>query len=220
MDKVPHFFLTFEGGEAVGKSTQIALLHHALAEKGYHCLSTREPGGTPLGEKIRDLFLSPPTATTSQKEDLSPLTELFLMMAARGCHIENVIKPALQKGTWVLCDRYIDSSLVYQGILGGVPIDDILDLHTRAHMNFLPHITILLLRHAEEALYERKISGYSNRFDEASQDFHRRVEAAYESLVALWPHRFCVIKEDGSPEDIHKKIMSHLKKRGVLPEMF
>lgn len=148
---------------------------------------------------------------------MSALTELFLMMAARTCHIEHVMKPALQQGMWVLCDRYIDSSCVYQGILRGVSPEEILEWHRRAHMDFLPSLTILLVRHAEDDLHKRKeILGRANRFDDASRDFHCRVEAAYESLVALWPHRFCVIREHGSAYDVHEKILSILYSRGML----
>lgn len=205
MNPVLGKFITFEGGEGVGKSTQLRLVAKSLQENGIPCLTTREPGGTPLGESLRTLFLDLPEELESPH---AGVTELLLILAARRCHLAQVILPALQKGIWVLCDRYIDSTVVYQGILKGYQPQWILDWHTRVGITLIPDLTVLLQRNTEETLAIRQQSPHLiNRFDAKPPTFHLQVASAYRQLAAAYSPRFFSILGEDLPQPVCQKIL-------------
>ncbi|MFO1460295.1 MAG: dTMP kinase [Verrucomicrobiota bacterium] len=204
-------FITFEGGEACGKTTQIRLLQDRLRAMGRTVLAVREPGGTPLGEKIRHLL----------KHDLdgngmSPETELLLMNASRAELVRKVICPALDSGSVVLCDRFSDSTLAYQG--GGRGLDPaMVRAVVRAATGTLwPDLTLWLRLSPDEAirrLRERKgeQGNLGDRFDDERSDFFERVERAYEQLAREEPHRMIPVPAEGSPETVAGRIWRHVE---------
>lgn len=198
-------FLTFEGGEGTGKSTQIRLLAEYLKEKGKDVVTTREPGGTPEAEEIRPLIVK------GFVEKWDTMTETLLILAARRNHVEKLIKPSLQEGKWVLCDRFRDSSWVYQGWAGGLGIDIIEKLHYLALGDFYPDITLVLDLPLEEGLkraHQRHTS--ENRFEEKGILFHKKLYEGYEALLKYFPDRCHKVSALGSKEDVLKRIISTL----------
>jgi dTMP kinase len=187
-------FITFEGGEGAGKTTQIARLARALADRGRTCLTTREPGGTPLGQRIRALLLDP------QSDGISPRAELLLYMADRAEHIAAVIAPALKRGEVVLCDRFFDATVVYQGIGRGLTADRVRELHGTLFGGLVPDVTILLdlppavgLSRAARQLAAGGRSAAEGRFESEALAFHERVRDGYLALARREPGRFRVI---------------------------
>jgi dTMP kinase len=187
-------FITLEGGEGAGKTTQIVHLAGWLAERGIKCILTREPGGTDLGRKIRALLLDPDHA------HMAPDTELLLYMADRAEHIGAVIRPALAGGQTVLCDRYFDATLVYQGAARGLPAERILRLHEMMFGGLRPDLTLLLdlpvetgLARARGQLDKGGRSRRESRFEDEAVLFHQRVRAGYLDLARQHPDRFRVI---------------------------
>jgi dTMP kinase len=172
-------FITFEGIDGSGKSTQIDLLRAALEAEGRTVVATREPGGTELGELLRDVVLSGP--------DMTPWAEAALFAAARSELVTRVIQPALEAGHDVLCDRYIDSSLAYQGIARGLGVDRVLELNLEATRGLLPDRTFLLL--LDPAAAGGRATGMPDRIEASEGDFMARVDAAYRELAALFPRR-------------------------------
>lgn len=185
-------FVTFEGGEGSGKSTQLRRLAARLRAAGHDCLVTREPGGTPLGEALRGLALdaSPPP---------SAMTEALMIVAARAELVAAVLEPALREGRIVLCDRYADSTLAYQG--GGRALDRELlrALNAAATRGLVPDLTLLFDLDPRLGL-ERRAGGPTNRLDRESVEFHERVRARYLELAAAEPGRFVVL-DAAAPED-------------------
>ncbi len=181
-------FITFEGIEGVGKSTQLERLHAALAAGGREVVATREPGGTPLAERIRELVLH------STEEPLPAAAELLLMFAARAVHTENRLRPALERGAWVLCDRYTDASYAYQGGGRGVPDADIAPLARLAQRGLMPDLTILLDAPVAIALERaRARRGRADRIEAETVAFFERVRAQYLARAAAEPARITVI---------------------------
>ena len=180
-------FITFEGGEGAGKTTQVARLAERLRAGGIETVVTREPGGTPLGESIRDVVLG---------ASPEPVTELLLFAAARAEHVAKVIRPALAHGTWVLCDRFIDSTRVYQGLLGGVPADLIGALEKRTVEPTFPDLTIVLDVPADEGLKRTEARGALTRFDAEHATYHVKLRDAFRQIAEAEPDR-CVLM-DGS----------------------
>ena len=203
------WFITFEGGEGTGKSTQIELLRARLAGGGRTVLVTREPGGTPLAEKIRELLLDP-------NYDPDPLTELFLLEASRREHVENVIRPALERGEVVICDRFADSSLVYQGRVGGVNEATVATLNEAATSGLVPDRTIVLDLLTEEGLARarrrNRDQGGVSRIDDRPPAFHRKVREAYLELARREPERVRIIDGRGNPDEVFERV------RAALPE--
>ena len=193
-------FVTFEGLDGSGKSTQAELLRDALAAEGRDVVLTREPGGTELGEKVRGLLLD--------GVEVSPWAETMLFAAARAELVERVIEPALQRGADVICDRYVDSSLAYQGIARGLGVERVLELNLQAIRGLLPDRTILLLLDPDRSV-ER--AGETDRIERAGDDFRRRVDAAYRDLAEMFPRR--ILQADGSqpPEQLSKLIRGQLR---------
>jgi dTMP kinase len=172
-------FVTFEGIDGSGKSTQIDLLRRALEAEGRTVVATREPGGTELGEHVRELLLAGP--------DMTPWAEAALFAAARSELVTRVIQPALEAGHDVLCDRYIDSSLAYQGIARGLGVDRVLELNLEATRGLLPDVTFLLL--VDPGAAGARATGRPDRIESTEGDFMARVDGAYRELAALFPRR-------------------------------
>ena len=211
------FFITFEGGEGSGKSTQIQILAKNLecALPGIDLLITREPGGTESAEAIRNLLV------TGQADKWRPATEAMLMSASRHEHVVHVIRPALDAGSIVLSDRYNDSTRVYQGVVGGVAEDDIEALNHLACGDLVPDLTILLDMDVETGLGRASTrSGGESRFESKGPDFHRKVRQAFLDLAAGHPDRFIVIDATGSveaiAEDITRQVMARLAAAGMV----
>ena len=181
-------FITFEGADGSGKSTQAELLRAALAAEGRDVVLTREPGGTVLGERIRELLLD--------GDGMSPWAEAALFAASRAQHVDEVILPALERGADVVCDRYLDSSLAYQGIARGLGVEEVLELNLRATHRLLPDATVLLLVDPEEAA---RRSGETDRLEREGGDFRARVDAAYRELAARFPERILVADGAAAP---------------------
>ena len=199
------FFITFEGPEGAGKSSQIQLLGAALTAAGRKVVVTREPGGTPLAEAIRNVVKG-----HRGDEEVHPVTELLLMEAARSQHVSQVILPALEAGSIVLCDRFYDSTTAYQGGGRGLDMETILGLNAFASLGVLPDLTILLDL-APERGFERtgrrmETQGEYDRFELEKLDFHRRVRAGFLELARREPHRIRVVDADRGQAEIHRDI--------------
>lgn len=189
-------FITLEGGEGTGKSTQVRLLAGGLSERGRPAIATREPGGAPGAEEIRNLLV---TGTTDR---WSPTAELLMMNAARDDHLRNTIRPALDNGTWVVCDRFADSSRAYQGIVGGVDLR-LVDAVERAVVgDTVPDLTIVLDLDVDQGLartHAREV-GTEDRFERKGREFHMALREAFLDIAAANPDR-CVVVDAGRPLD-------------------
>ena len=193
-------FLSFEGGDGAGKSTQIALLSEALKRSGVTRVVTREPGGTPLAEDIRQWVLHETVA-------INPTTEALLIFAARAQHTAEVIEPALEAGKWVLCDRYTDASYAYQGGGRGVPFEVIESLEAIATGGLKPDLTFFLELSVEEGV--RRTGGRNSvqdRFEAQENEFKKRVRSAYQRIAAKDPHRVETLDGGKSKEELRSEI--------------
>ena len=202
-------FITFEGIEGCGKTTQIGLLTSFLESLHRPFLLTREPGGTGVGEQIRQILLS------SENVGIEPMAELYLYAAARVQHLRQVISPALREGKVVICDRFADATLAYQGYGRGVDLAWIEEIHARTMENIEPDLTFLLDLPVEEGLRRalkrmEKHSVKEDRFEKEALDFHRRVREGYLILARNQPRR--IVALDGMKEEktIHREILTHL----------
>ena len=196
-------FIAFEGGEGAGKSTQARLLAEALRAHGLTVITTREPGGTPGAEAIRNLLLSPPGAGWTAE------AEALLFAAARADHVAHLIRPALARGEWVVCDRFVDSSRAYQGGAGGMGDDAILSLHHFGSQALRPDRVILL--EADEAALTQRLAARGAETDAIEARpaaYHRAVAAAFRTLAESDPKGFARINAIGSPSDVHARIMA------------
>jgi len=196
-------FITFEGPEGSGKSTQIRQLVADLEAAGRSVLLTREPGGTPAGDRIRSILLD------RSSEMLEAETEMFLMLAQRTEHWRKVIKPARAEGRIVLCDRYFDSSLAYQGYGRGIDIEAVRRLHIEfLGQEFLPDLTVLFDLAPEEGLERVRISGRGapDRMESENLAFHRRVREGYLAAAAGEPGRYCVIPADLEITEVSRQL--------------
>nr|WP_166176606.1 dTMP kinase [Altererythrobacter segetis] len=196
-------FIALEGGEGAGKSTQARLLAEALRERGLEVVLTREPGGTAGGEAIRELLLDP------KGPGWDPEAEALLFAAARSDHVARLIRPALDRGAWVICDRFIDSTRAYQGGGGGLPDDAILALHRVGSGGLLPDLTILLEASSDEiaARLSRRDGGESDRIGGREAEFHARVAQAFRRFADAEPARFARIDGSGPAEATHQAIL-------------
>ncbi|MCX7036838.1 MAG: dTMP kinase [Proteobacteria bacterium] len=181
-------FITLEGIEGAGKSSVARALLQHLQATGQPVIASREPGGTPMAERIRELVL------TRSEEPLPAGGELLLMFAARAVHVSNLLEPALARGDWVLCDRFTDATLAYQGGGRGVPLDDILSLTQFAHPGLSPDLTLLLDVPPAIGLQRARGRGENgDRFEDETVAFFDRVRAVYLQLARAQPQRWCVI---------------------------
>ena len=197
-------FIVFEGTEGSGKTTQMKMLHNMFTEEGRSVVVTREPGGTPISERIRGIVLD------AGAKEMDPKTEALLYAASRAQHVDEVIRPALDSGKIVLCDRFIDSSLAYQGIARGLGEEDILRLNIWATDEALPDLVILL--HLDPEIGLSRTKGDPDRMEQEDIGFHRKVGEAYLHLARQFPSRFTVIDAAGTVEEIHRQI-----KAAILP---
>ncbi|MFM6933746.1 MAG: dTMP kinase [Novosphingobium sp.] len=200
-------FIALEGGEGAGKSTQARLLADALRERGLEVVTTREPGGTVGAEAIRALLLG------LDGDGWNPRAEALLFAAARSDHVERLILPAVQRGAWVICDRFVDSSRAYQGGGGGLSDDDVMELHRIGSQGLLPDLTLLIEvspKVAADRLAARD-GDTSDRIGGRPTDFHARVAAAFARFAAEQPERFALIDGNGDAETIHRAILSAIE---------
>ena len=201
-------FITFEGGEGSGKSTQINLLHNFLIEKGKDVISTREPGGTPSAEIIRDLL------TKGDADRWSPATEALLMWAARSEHVEKLIKPSLDKGKWVLCDRFYHSTYAYQGVGHNLGIENMRIIKKIIIGEITPNLTFILDIDPVNGIGRTK-NRVSNedRFEKMNLAFHNNLRKAFIQFAKKNPKRFIVIDAELSLEKISEIISSEVQTR-------
>lgn len=195
-------FITLEGGEGVGKTTNLAFIEDYLTSRGIDLLKTREPGGTPLGERIRGLLLD--------SDGMNNATELLLVFAARAQHVSEVIRPALAAGRWVLCDRFTDASYAYQG--GGRDIDtsviEFLEQWVQAELQ--PDLTLLLDTPIEVGMSRVRQRGVADRFESEQFDFFERVRMAYLKRADQYPTRIKQVDASGDLESVRANIALHL----------
>ncbi|QAY79339.1 dTMP kinase [Sphingosinicella sp. BN140058] len=200
-------FITLEGGEGVGKSTQLRRLVERLRERGLEVVETREPGGSPGAEAIRRLLLE------GADERWTPEAEALLFAAARADHVARTIRPALARGAWVLCDRFLDSSLAYQGGAGGLGVEAIRSLHAVGSRGFLPHRTLLLELGAADAARRLSVrdAGGSDRIGGRGDDYHADVAAAFSALAEAEPDRFRRIDAQGDVDQVTERLLGAIK---------
>lgn len=201
-------FITFEGGEGAGKTTQSRFLVEALARAGILAKDTREPGGSPGAEAIRRLLLE------GETERWDPISEALLLVAARRDHLTRLIEPALAQGIWVVCDRFADSTLVYQGYGKGVPTQDLDTLHRLALGDFAPDLTVILDLPVETGL-ARAADRHAapDRFERLDPAFHERLRQGFRRIAADHPERCVLIDAAAAPEAVHNAVLAAIGRR-------
>ncbi len=192
-------FITLEGGEGAGKSTQAAAISERLEATGVRVVRTREPGGTPLGERLREIALD---LSSGGDVALDCLTETRLFVAARAELVASVIAPALEAGAIVVCDRFSDSTLAYQGFGRGVNLETIERLNADAARGLRPDVTVLVDLPVEEGLSRTGAAGQADRFGREEEAFHERVRSGYRSLAAREPERWLVVDASQPPDAV------------------
>lgn len=198
--------ITLEGPDGSGKTMQMDLLEQALLAQGYPVLRSREPGGTAIGEAIRGIILDP------QYSEMDPMTEVLLYAASRAQHVAEKIKPALEKGSIVLLDRFLDSSLVYQGIGRGMTIETIEEINRFATGGLQPDITLMVYIDYEEGLRRKKAQkGSLDRMEQQQELFHRRVNEGYLTLAHRYPDRIKLIDGAREPQKVHQDILKRIQ---------
>lgn len=190
--------ITFEGGEGSGKSTQARALSDHLSSLGVEVVLTREPGGSPFAEQIRDLILS--------ERPVAPETEFLLFAAARAEHIAVTIAPALQRGAWVICDRFIDSTRVYQGNLWGIEPDLIAAIENYTVQPYMPDLTVLLDVPTDVGMERARERGAMSRYDSAKAEQHEILRQGFLAIAMKEPARFLVIDGKGEPDEVSAAI--------------
>ncbi|MGI6190116.1 MAG: dTMP kinase [Clostridiales bacterium] len=198
--------ITFEGPDGAGKTTQVYLVDEYLREKGYNTLVTREPGGTSISEEIRNILLN------SVHSEMDALTEMYLYAAARAQHVKQVIKPALREGKIVLCDRFVDSSIAYQGFGRGLGMDVVETVNQYALQGTEPDLTLLFKMDIEKALNRgRARSGCLDRLEREKLEFHRRVYRGFCVLQEKYPWRIKEIDASKSLDDVFKQVLKQIE---------
>jgi dTMP kinase len=197
-------FITLEGGEGVGKSTNVGFVAGLLEGAGVELQLTREPGGTPLAERVRQVIVSP------SGESISPMAELLLIFAARALHVDGLIRPALAAGKWVLCDRFTDASYAYQGAGRGLGDAPVRWLETQVQGELRPDLTLLLDADPAIGMARAGARGAADRFEQERLDFFRRVRAGYLARAAAEPARFRVIDAETPLEQVQAQIRKHI----------
>lgn len=197
-------FISLEGGEGVGKSTQVKVLAAALRERGLDVLVTREPGGSEGAERIRELLL------TGADDRWSDRSEALLFAAARADHVAKTIRPALAQNRWVLCDRFIDSSLAYQGGAGGLGIDAVRAINAFGIGDAFPDRTLILTIEVGGERARARDAGESDRIGGRPADYHRKVEEAFHTIAAQEPDRIKLIDGSGTPDEVTQRLLDAL----------
>ena len=196
-------FITFEGGDGCGKTTQIKLIDEYLRNKGYKTLLTREPGSKGLGVKLREILLN-------YDGEVSPTCESFLFLADRAQHVDCIIKPALEEGTVVLCDRHTDSTVAYQGYGRGLDLEQIYKLNNIATSGLKPDLTVVLDVDVETS--QARVGKEKDRMESAGIEFFERVRKGFLEIAKQEPSRVKVIDSTQSIEDIHKQVVELIQK--------
>lgn len=195
--------MTFEGCDGTGKSTQIRLLTRKLGDLGYRVLATREPGGTPVGEAIRSLLLD------AGGPDRTALTEALLYAASRAELVQRVLVPALRENHFVIVERFIDSTVVYQGMAGGIPVERVEEINRIATDSLMPDLTILLdVDDLAELDHRIRLQRAKDKIESRGQVFQERVRDGYRQLARMWPDRIKLVPSAGSPEEISDQVTS------------
>lgn len=206
--EIPHaYFITLEGNDGCGKSTQTDLLYQYLLSCGYDAVKTREPGGSELAEKIRSLLLD------RDNMGMQDMTEALLLAASRAQHVRDVIIPALSEGKIVLSDRYVDSSVAYQGAGRRLGMDIVSQINAPAINGCLPNLTLMLEIDSATALRRRENAGETDRIEMMNDGFHARVEEGYKKLAGLYPERIVRVDATGEEEQVSERIISVVKHR-------
>ncbi len=195
-------FITFEGIDGSGKTTQVELLREHLAGEGREVVATREPGGTTLGEKVREILL--------RGDGMAPWAEAALFTAARAELVDRVIAPALDRGADVVCDRYLDSSLAYQGIARGLGLERVLDMNLPAVRGLLPDRSFFLILDPADA--KRRSADDPDRIESEDDEFRWRVDGAYRELASTFPNRVVEVDASQDPELIARTIRGYVRK--------
>jgi dTMP kinase len=199
-------FISIEGGEGAGKSTQVRLLVAALERAGFSVLATREPGGSPGGEAIRRLLLE------GEHERWDAISEALLLVAARSDHVTRVIAPTLAQGVWVVSDRFADSTVAYQGYGKGVALADLADLHRFALGDFAPDLTLILDLPVEIGLARAAARSAADRFERLGREFHERLREGYRQIAAANPNRCVMIDASSDPQTVHGAVIAAVGK--------
>lgn len=202
-------FITLEGGEGAGKSTLIRSLTVKLQESGREVVTTREPGGSPIAEAIRDIILH------VDHTAMNAVTEALLYAAARRQHLAEKVLPALERGATVICDRYVDSSLAYQGYARGLGIDNVWEINRIATEGRMPDLTLYLDLEPELGLSRIEAGGRQkvDRLDLEGMEFHLRVREGYRKVAEMFPERFVTVDASGSPEQLAEEAWRHLSEK-------
>jgi dTMP kinase len=200
---LPSVFVTFEGIDGSGKTTQAELLADGLRGEGREVVATREPGGTELGERIRGLLLG-------DGDGMSPWAEAALFAAARAQLVDEVIRPALEVGAEVVCDRYLDSSLAYQGVARGLGVERVLELNLQATAGLLPDRTFLVALDPEEAV--RRSSGEPDRIEQEGLAFQAAVDRAYREVAAMFPERITTLDGSRPADELARIVRDELRR--------
>lgn len=204
-------FVTFEGCEGVGKSTQVKKLKEYLASRGINAVFTREPGGTPISEQIRTIILDP------ENKSMDDVTELMLYAAARRQHTQEFIKPRLENGETVICDRYIDSTTAYQGYARGLGSETVENLNALAVGDVNIDLTIFLDLPPERAFDRKGGRDEGDRLENEKMEFHKRVYDGFCKIAEKNPGRVVRVDASGSKQQTHEKIIKTLIERGIIP---
>lgn len=200
-------FITMEGPDGSGKTTQIDLLKKYLEHKGYDIVIAREPGGTTIGEAIREIILNP------DYKGMGHMTELLLYASARAQLVNQVIKPALAEGKAVICDRFVESSAVYQGIGRGLGVDTVYEVNNFALGDVKPKLTIFMDLDAEDGIKRKKKQAELDRMEQEDLSFHKRVVEGYRQLAKLYPERIVPINATLPIDEIHSMIVQEVEQR-------
>jgi dTMP kinase len=200
------YFITFEGIEGAGKSTQARRLFEVLQARGYPVVLTREPGGTMVGDAVRNVLANPAYS------DMTPLAELFLFSASRTQHVDKVIRPALEEGRIVICDRFFDATVAYQSYGRGIPLSQVLQINQMASWNTRPDLTFLLdiepsagLNRVRSRVLENQLE--TERIERETLDFFEKVRHGYLNMAFDEPQRFRRIESDGNLDHVHNQIL-------------
>jgi len=200
-------FISVEGGEGAGKSTQVRLLVTALQRAGIPVRQTREPGGSPGGEAIRRLLLE------GESERWDAISEALLLVAARHDHVTRLITPALVQGVWVVADRFVDSTLAYQGYGRGVGLAELAMLHRFALGDFTPDLTLILDLPIEVGLARAVVRSSADRFERLDPGFHERLRQGFRQIAADNPARCMLVDAAGDPQTVHRAVLAVVKQR-------